>query len=619
VERLRPHVGELVRGTLDDVEERRAAPDDDLLSALLAAEEDGKRLSEEELRSTLVLLFVAGHETTTNLIGNGVTALLHQRDQWERVVADPSLAPGAVEERLRFDGPVHPRAGRRAGPPRPPRAPRLQSRPGGRRLIGHNHRVTNPSDRTPGLEELRLFDTRTRQVQRFEPLAPPGVGIYTCGPTVYAPQTLGNMRSQLFPDLLRRVLLAAGYDVTFVTNITDVGHLVADRDDGDDKMELAAASSGKTAAEVAAFYTEQWATDRRRLGCLEPDLLPRAADHIAEQIAMVQALEAKGHTYTVDDGVYFDVSTFPRYAAFAGLDLDEMETSGRVEHIEAKRHPADFALWKRTPPGVVRQQEWDSPWGRGFPGWHIECSAMATKYLGERFDIHTGGIDHVRVHHTNEVAQSECVLDVHPWVGTWMHCEFLDLGGEKISKSKGHVLTVDTVVEHELDPLAFRYFFLQAHYRQQQAFSWAAMEAAGTALRRLVAKAAAVRDAGGQPELSSVEPFRRRFWAALADDLNAPQALAVVWEVLRSGGLSAADQWTFLADADRALGFGLADAVAPTADQSGSDPRVDARVAERQAARAAKDFATSDRIRDELAAEGIAIVDTPAGPTWRRG
>ncbi len=471
---------------------------------------------------------------------------------------------------------------------------------------------------TPGLEELRLHDTRTRQVRRFEPLAPPKVGVYTCGPTVYAPQHLGNMRSQLFPDLLRRVLMAAGYDVTYVTNITDVGHLVADRDDTDDKMELAAAASGRTAAEIAERYTEQWSTDRRRLGCLEPDVLPRAAAHIDEQIAMVRTLEEQGHTYMTDDGVYFDVATFPRYAEFAHLDLDELATSGRVEHVEAKRHPADFALWKLTPPGVERQQEWDSPWGRGFPGWHIECSAMATKYLGDRFDIHTGGTDHVRVHHTNEVAQSECVLDVHPWVGTWLHNEFLDLGGEKISKSAGHVLVVDSLVERGIDPLAFRYFFLQAHYRQQQTFSFEAVKAAGTALRRLIGHAVAAREAGGQPDPAMVEPHRRRFWSALADDLNSPQALAVVWEALRAADLSPVDLWTFLADADRALGFGLAEAEAPDADQSGSDPRIDTMVAERQAARDSKDFATADRIRDELAAEGIELVDTAMGPSWSR-
>ena len=478
--------------------------------------------------------------------------------------------------------------------------------------------MTTDASPPPGLEELRLFDTRTRQVRRFEPLQPPKVGIYTCGPTVYAPQTLGNMRSQLVPDLLRRVLLAAGYEVTFVTNITDVGHLVSDADEGEDKLEQAAAATGRSAAEIAATYTEQWADDRRRLGCLEPDLVPKAADHIAEQIAMIEALEAKGHTYVIDDGVYFDVSTFPRYAAFAGLDLDELATSGRVEMIEAKRHPADFALWKLTPPGVKRQQEWDSPWGRGFPGWHIECSAMATKYLGERFDIHTGGIDHVRVHHTNEVAQSECVLDVHPWVQFWLHNEFLDLGGEKMSKSKGHVLTVDSLAERGIDPRAFRYFTLQAHYRQQQAFSWEAVEAAATAHRRLVGHAVSARDAGGTPDPARVEPHRRRFWAALADDLNAPQALAAIWEAVRAEDLSDADRWAVLADADRALGFGLAEASAPDADETGSDPRVDARVAERQAARELRDFATADRIRDELAAEGIELVDTPAGTAWRR-
>ena len=342
-------------------------------------------------------------------------------------------------------------------------------------------------------------------MQPFAPLHPPAVGIYSCGPTVYAPQHLGNMRSQLFPDLLRRVLLAAGYDVTYVTNITDVGHLVSDADEGDDKMEAAAATTGQTAAEIAAFYTEQWADDRRRLGCLEPDLVPRAAAHIDEQIAMVRTLEEQGHTYVIDDGVYFDVSTFPRYAEFAGLDLDELATSGRVEHVEAKRHPADFALWKLTPPGRA------APAGVGL-AVGARLPRLAHRVLGHghqvprrpHFDIHTGGVDHIRVHHTNEVAQSECVLGVHPWVQIWMHNEFLDLGGEKISKSKGHVLVVDTLVERGFDPLAFRYFFLQAHYRQQQAFTWEAIEAAANAHRRLVGHAVEAREAGGEPDPTRV-------------------------------------------------------------------------------------------------------------------
>jgi cysteinyl-tRNA synthetase len=467
------------------------------------------------------------------------------------------------------------------------------------------------------LEEIRLYDTRTRSVRPLEPLEPGTVGIYTCGPTVYAPQTLGNMRSQLVPDLLRRVLIAAGDDVTFDTNITDVGHLVSDADEGDDKMEKAAAARGETAAEVAARFTTQWADDRRRLGCLEPDIVPRAADHIAEQIAMVETLEAQGHTYVIDDGVYFDTSTFPAYADFAGLRLDELEATGRVDTID-KRHPADFALWKLTPPGVKRQQEWDSPWGRGFPGWHIECSAMATKYLGERFDIHTGGIDHVRVHHTNEVAQSECALDVHPWVGHWVHTEFLDLGGEKISKSKGHVLTVDTLVDEGIDPLAFRYFSLQGHYRQNQAFSLDAVRAAGTALRRLRLLAFEARSAGGSPDPDRLAADRRAFWSALADDLNAPAAIAALWDAVRRPDdvLTPADMWALLEEADTVLALGLGEP--PDADQTGSDERIDALIAERAAARAAKDFATSDRIRDELAAEGIEVVDTPTGATWRR-
>jgi cysteinyl-tRNA synthetase len=242
---------------------------------------------------------------------------------------------------------------------------------------------------------------------------------------------------------------------------------------------------------------------------------------------------------------------------------------------------------------------------------------MATKYLGDQFDIHTGGVDHVRVHHTNEVAQSECALGVHPWVGWWVHTEFLDLGGAKISKSKGDVLLVDTLVEQGIDPLAFRYFTLQAHYRQQQAFSFEHVEAAGTALRRLVGHAVEARDAGGDADAARVEPWRRRFWSALADDLNAPQALAAIWEALKDDALTPADRWALLSDADRVLGFGFADATG-VADDTGTDPRIDALVAEREAARAAKDFATADRIRDELAAESIDLIDTPQGPTWRR-
>lgn len=456
----------------------------------------------------------------------------------------------------------------------------------------------------------------------LEPLEEGRVGIYTCGPTVYGPQHLGNMRSQLTPDFLRRLLLASGLEVTYVTNITDVGHLTSDADEGDDKVEAAAAREGASVAEITGRWAEQWADDRRRLGCLEPDLVPKATDHVPEQIEMIRTLEARGHTYVIGDGVYFDVSTFERYTDFAGIVLDDLEATGRVDNLADKRHPADFALWKLSPAGSTRLQEWDSPWGRGFPGWHIECSAMATRYLGERFDIHTGGIDHVRVHHTNEIAQSECALGVHPWVSHWVHNEFLDVGGEKISKSKGHVLVVDTLVEEGIDPLAFRYFTLQAHYRQQQDFRLDLVAAAGTALRRLTHHATEARDqVGGDPtggDQSRVEPLREAFWQALADDLNTPKAMSVVSNVARDPHLTAADRWSLLADFDRVLGFGFEQAPSASGSDQIDDPAVRALLDERQAARAARDFATADRIRDELAAQGLEIVDTSDGPQVRR-
>jgi cysteinyl-tRNA synthetase len=309
--------------------------------------------------------------------------------------------------------------------------------------------------------------------------------MYTCGPTVYAPQHLGNLRSQLFADLLKRTLLYEGFEVTHVINITDVGHLTDDADAGDDKMEAAAKKSGRSAQEIAAMYTEQWQHDRERVGCLPAEVLPRATKHIPEQIELARKLEARGYTYLTKDGLYFDTSKFEGYADFARIDLEAQESAGRVTEMEEKRHAADFALWKVAPEGVKRQQEWDSPWGRGFPGWHLECSAMSVKYLGQTFDVHTGGIDHVAVHHTNEIAQAECGLGVHPWVRYWLHNEFLSLDKEKMSKSKGHVFVLDGLVERGFDPRSYRYFFLQAHYRQQQKYTEEAMEAADTGYKRL--------------------------------------------------------------------------------------------------------------------------------------
>ncbi len=464
---------------------------------------------------------------------------------------------------------------------------------------------------------LQLYNTLSRRKEAFEPLEPGHVRIYSCGPTVYSAQHIGNLRPYLFADLLRRTLEYEGYRVTHVINITDVGHLTDDADAGEDKMEVAARQSGRRAAEIAAEFERQWKEDCRRVGCLPAHHYPRASEHIPEQIEMARALEAGGYTYRIDDGLYFDVSRFPRYAELARLDLEGQEGGARIGDVQGKRNAADFAVWKFAAPGVKRQQEWDSPWGRGFPGWHLECSAMSVEYLGTTFDIHTGGVDHIPVHHSNEIAQSECALGVHPWVHVWMHEEFRDFRGEKMSKSKGNIYVLDDLVAQGVEPLAYRYFFLQAHYRQQQTFTDEALAAAATGHDRLVALAATLREAAGPVDEAKLAAQRERFREALRDDLNAPRAMAVVWEVARSADLSEAERWALLADFDRVLGLDLANAV-PRAALRESDPRIDALVAEREEARARKDFATADRIRDELAAEGILLEDTPDGARWRR-
>ncbi len=477
------------------------------------------------------------------------------------------------------------------------------------------------------MSKLLFYNTRTSRKEPFEPIEAGKVGIYSCGPTVYAPQHLGNLRPYLFADLLRRTLEEEGYEVTHVINVTDVGHLAGDSDDGDDKMEVAAAKAGKTALEIAAMYTEQWLRDRRQLNIRDPDVLCRATEHIAEQIALAKALEDNGFTYTISDGVYFDVSRFPRYSEFAGLDLAAQADHGRIDEVSEKRNPADFAIWKFAAEGIDRQQEWDSPWGVGFPGWHLECSAMSTKYLGQHFDIHTGGIDHVRVHHTNEIAQTECATEIHPWVNFWMHNEFIDFQGEKMAKSTGNVALLEDLVENGIEPLAYRYFLLSAHYRQQQTYTPEVVQAAATGYRRLLGLAAEVRDAGegheggkggGEAEGAAQSAYRERFRDAMRDDLNAPKALAVAWEVARNrDDLSAADRRDLLLAFDRFLGLDLVVAD-PAGDVFESDPRIDALLADRQQARANKDWAEADRIRDLIGEEGIEIIDTPEGPRWRR-
>jgi len=468
---------------------------------------------------------------------------------------------------------------------------------------------------------LRLYNTATRSVEEFQPIAPPDVRLYTCGPTVYNYAHVGNLRTYVFEDVLKRVLRLCDWRVRHVMNVTDVGHLVSDADTGEDKMELGARREGKSAWEIAEFYWRAFRDDLKRLNIIEPDVWCRATEHIAEQIELVGNLEAGGYTYVIEgDGVYFDTSKFPRYGEFARLDVSGLRAGARIEMTEGKRNPTDFALWKFSPKDAKRQMEWQSPWGVGFPGWHIECSAMAIRHLGERLDIHCGGIDHVQVHHTNEIAQAECALG-HKWCNWWMHGEFLvmpkDDGNDaaRMSKSSGEFLTLDRLVERGYDPLAYRYFLLTAHYRQQLTFSWEGLDAAANALRNLRRGVLDLRNAApaaGTGGGAHVEKFRQ----AVTNDLNMPQALAVAWGALKDDAAAAADRLAALLEMDEVFALGLAELRQEAL--AISEEQISARIAERAAARKAKDFARADAIRKDLADTGVILEDGPRGTTWRR-
>ncbi|MDH3712611.1 MAG: cysteine--tRNA ligase [Gammaproteobacteria bacterium] len=455
--------------------------------------------------------------------------------------------------------------------------------------------------------KLRLYDTYARELRDFEPLKPGKAGLYCCGPTVYNYAHIGNLRTYIFEDVLRRTLAFNGYAVLHVMNITDVGHLVSDADSGEDKMEAGARRTGKTAWEIAELYTEAFQRDLRQLNILEPDVWCRATDHIEEQIAMIQCIEANGYTYRTDDGIYFDSSRLVDYGHLARLHKEGLAAGTRVETGD-KRNATDFALWKFSPPGVVRQMEWESPWGVGFPGWHIECSAMSVKYLGPLFDIHCGGKDHIPVHHTNEIAQTEACYDTQ-LANYWLHGYFLQTDQAKMAKSAGEFLRMQTLNDRGYDPLAYRYLCISAHYRSDLNFSWDSLDGASTALERL---RTLVYDG---PAGGSVEPeFAGRFTAQINDDLNTPRALAVVWDLARSK-LDAADRKATLLHIDEVLGLQLA-AWKPAEEVIPEE--ISALVAARQAARAAKDWAQADAARERLQTLGYEVEDTPDGPQVRR-
>ncbi len=457
------------------------------------------------------------------------------------------------------------------------------------------------------MHKLRLFNTLTRQLEPFEPLDSERVRLYACGPTVYNFAHIGNLRTYVFVDVLRRALEANRYRVYHIMNITDVGHLTDDADEGEDKMEQTARRQRMSAQLLARSYTEAFLADLRALNIRLPHVLPKASEHIQQQIRLIQILEHKGYAYRTSDGLYFDTSRFPRYGALAKLETQQLRPGARVAVNPEKRQPQDFALWKFTPDGTTRQMEWTSPWGKGFPGWHIECSAMAMEYLGETFDLHTGGVDHIPVHHTNEIAQAEAATG-RPFVRYWLHGAFLRLETSRMGKSEGNFVTLPSLVAQGYAPLAFRYLLLLTHYRKPLTFSTAALTAAQNAFHALQDR---VRQM--PPPRVGCAAFEEQFMDAVNDDLNMPKAVAVLWDMLKSDYPDHAKHQSLL-QFDRVLGLKL-NAV-PTIDVPDDIARL---VAEREEARRSNDFMKADALRDTIEQKGFSVEDTERGPVVKRG
>ncbi len=450
---------------------------------------------------------------------------------------------------------------------------------------------------------LALYDTWSRTVRPFTTIHAGHVGMYCCGPTVYDHAHIGNLRTYVFEDILRRVLVRNGYEVRHVVNITDVGHLTSDADEGEDKMEKGSRRTGESAYAIAQRYTEAFVADWHALNLLQPTVWCRATDHIAEQIAFIGELDRSGYVYRTNDGLYFDTSKQDDYGFLARLDRAGLQAGKRVA-LGAKRNITDFALWKFSPEGVARQMEWDSPWGRGFPGWHIECSAMSAKHLGIWFDIHCGGEDHIAVHHSNEIAQTQAAHGTR-LANFWIHGHFLTLNADsKMSKSSGDFVRLQTLRSRNIDPLAYRYLCMTAHYRSKLHFSWTSLGAAQTALNRLRHLYSGWSDGG------RIDPdFTARFNAELNDDLNLPRALAVLWELVKSG-LPPATLKATVDSFDLVLGLGLRD-WNPVVSEIPESIRV--LLGERAQAREAKNWVKADEIRKMLNTRGWRVEDGKDG------
>ncbi|MDP3673750.1 MAG: cysteine--tRNA ligase [Novosphingobium sp.] len=479
----------------------------------------------------------------------------------------------------------------------------------------------------PASQPLMLFNSLTRQLEEFQPVHPGEARVYSCGPTVYNYPHIGNMRAYVFADTLGRTLSFKGYKLTHVINITDVGHLTDDADAGEDKMEKMAAEKAQSIWDIARHYTEAYWADVKALNIRQPAHWSIATDYVPQMIEFAKAIAAK-HCYELDGGLYFDTSTVTEYGALARAKTDEGE--GRIEEVEGKRHAADFAIWRKTPAGETRQMEWDSPWGRGAPGWHLECSVMSEALLGFPFDIHTGGIDHREIHHPNEIAQNQAhSCSDASGARIWMHNNFLIERSGKMSKSAGEFLRLQLLIDKGYHPLAYRLMCLQAHYRSELEFSWEGLGAAFTRLKRLRNAAAALeceierRSREERTDSPEIVALRREFDEAMSNDLNTPQALTVVERTFAAKHLDKWQRSNAVADFGDVLGLKFFYDVAglPRVRPKSAtitEAEIEAALTRRKDARAAKDFVTSDKLRDELTAAGVEVMDgDPLGWDWR--
>ncbi|MBS3090095.1 cysteine--tRNA ligase [Candidatus Pacearchaeota archaeon] len=462
------------------------------------------------------------------------------------------------------------------------------------------------------MEKVYFYNTLTRKKEEFKSIKKGDVGIYSCGPTVYWYQHIGNLRTYIFSDVLKRILNYNGYKVKHIINITDVGHLTSDADEGEDKMERAAKKEGRSAHEIAEEYFRVFNKDLQKINILQPNLWVKATDHIDEQIKLIKTLEKKGYTYRTDDGIYFDSTKFKSYGKLANLNISGLQQGKRVNH-GSKRTKTDFALWKFSETPGVRQQEWKSPWGVGFPGWHIECSAMSMKYLGKKFDIHTGGQDHIPVHHTNEIAQSEAVTG-KKFVNYWIHGAFLLFKGEKMSKSSGGLYTLSELENLGYNPMHFRYLCLLTHYHKPLNFSLDNLDAAKNAYERIKRKIIYLKEKKSKGE-DKTEKYQKEFVMAINDDLNIQKALQIFQKSLDDEEFDSYEKLKMLEHFDKVLGLGVAEM---KEERIAIPSEIVKLVKEREEARKNKDWKKSDSLRQRLKDEGYSISDTPEGPKIER-